>query len=981
MRLSWRKIMAVKDRFELIFDEEIPELMGRVRFYRHLRTGAEVLSVINEDDNKVFGICFRTPPSDSSGVAHILEHSVLCGSRKYPVKEPFVELIKGSLKTFLNAFTYPDKTCYPVASQNVQDFYNLIDVYLDAVFYPRLTPLVLQQEGWHYEFDDTGGRLSIKGVVYNEMKGVYSSPDSMLSELSQQSLFPDTTYGLDSGGDPKVIPSLSFEQFKSFHGRFYHPSNARIYFYGNDDADRRLDIIEEYLKDFSRTDPESGVPLQPPKAAGGRIVRPFASGSEEAAQGGAKSMVTVNWLLPATDDPVLNLAFQILEYVLLGMPGSPLKKALIESGLGEDVAGGGLETELRQLFFSAGLKGIRAEDSPKVENLIFETLSSLVRDGIDPASVEAGLNTVEFHLRENNFGQFPQGLAVMLRALSTWLYGADPTLLLAFESPLAKVKENLKSSGYLEGLVRRYFLENQHRTVVLLRAEPGLAASETAEEAAKFDEIKKSLSADETSRIIEGAKNLQRIQSSPDSPEALATIPVLNVSDLDRQNRIIPIEQMPSEGLTGYYHDLFTAGITYLDVGFNLRTLPRRYLPYAPLFGRALLEMGTDYQNFVSLSQKISCKTGGMRPEVFCSSVIGDSNPAAWLFLRSKSMTSQVRDLADILDEVLGAVKLGDRERFRQIVLEEKARQERKIVPGGHSVIDKRIRAHFNQADWVRELTGGISYFLFLGTLAREIDEDWGKVLSELEEVRGMLTNRSAMVFNLTAGRKDLQSIEPHVHGFIGALPDRPAAMESWRPGLFPEFEGIMIPSQVNYVGKGADLYREGYEAHGSSKVISGYLRTTWLWEKVRVQGGAYGGFCFFDRMSGAFTFLSYRDPNLLKTIENFDGTAQFLRTAVLPDDEIRKAIIGAIGELDTYMLADMKGYASLLRRLTGDSEEERQKMRAEILGTTEKDFRAFAEVLEKVNRNGIVKVLGSQGAIDSALAQRPGWLKTFRLL
>jgi presequence protease len=973
--------MTAKDKFELIFERDIRELKGMVRFYRHISTGAEILSIINEDDNKVFGICFRTPPSDSSGVAHILEHSVLCGSRKYPVKEPFVELIKGSLKTFLNAFTYPDKTCYPVASQNAQDFYNLIDVYLDAVFYPRLTPFVLQQEGWHYELNDPDAPLLIKGVVYNEMKGVYSSPDSMLSELSQQSLFPDTTYGLDSGGDPRVIPCLTFEQFKSFHEKFYHPSNARIYFYGNDDPDRRLEIIQEYVKDFSRADPESAVHLQPFKAIPSRIVRSFAAGPEEGVTGGLKGMVTVNWLLPEVTDARLNLAFQILEYVLAGMPGSPLKKVLIESGLGEDIAGGGLETELRQMYFSIGLKGIRAQDAGKVENLIFETLSALAEGGIDPATIEAGVNTIEFRLRENNYGNFPQGLAVMLRALSTWLYETDPTSLPAFESPLDQVKEGLKSGSFLEGLIQRYLLDNPHRTVVLLRPEPGLAEKEIEEESKKLEGIKRSFSVDEIRRVIENAKTLQRNQSSPDTPEALATIPVLRVSDLDRRNRITPTEPLPVDGVAGFYHDLFTSGITYLDIGFNLQVLPQKFLPYAPLFGRALLEMGTEFQDFVSLSQKISRKTGGVRPEVFTSAVIGDSAGAAWLFLRGKSMSPQIGELADILSEVLGAVKLDDRERFRQIVLVEKARQERKIVPNGHQVINERIRAHFNQADWVRELTDGISYFVFLGQLAEEIEKNWGKVVSDLEEVRRLLTNRSAMVFNLTADRKDFQSIEPRVRHFLGSLPDRAAEIKTWQPQLFPQFEGIMIPSQVNYVGKGADLYRAGYQAHGSSKVITGYLRTSWLWERVRVQGGAYGGFCLFDRISGVFTFLSYRDPNLLKTIENFDGAAQFLRSAHLPDDEVRKAIIGAIGDLDSYMLPDMRGYVSTLRHLTGDSEEIRQKMRDQILGTTARDFRAFAEILEKVNSDGIVKVLGSNTAIESALAARPRWLETFRLL
>ncbi len=914
-------------------------------------------------------------------MAHILEHSVLCGSRKYPVKEPFVELIKGSLKTFLNAFTYPDKTCYPVASQNVQDFYNLIDVYLDAVFYPRLTPFVLQQEGWHYELYEPEDPIEIKGVVYNEMKGNYSSPDSRLSELSQQSLFPDTTYGLDSGGDPKVIPTLTFERFKSFHDRFYHPSNSRIYFYGNDDPEQRLEILQEYLKDFSRTDPESVVPLQALKEKPVRIDRSFAGGAEDAARDGLKAMLTVNWLLPEVTDAELKLAFEIMEYVLIGMPGSPLKKALIESGLGEDIAGVGLETELRQIYFSAGLKGIRAEDAGRVENVIFETLSALARDGIDPETTEAGVNTIEFRLRENNYGNFPQGLAVMLRALSTWLYEADPTSLLAFESPLDQVKEKLKAGGYLEGLIKRYLLENPHRTVVLLSPEPGLAQKEIQEEAKKFDEIKKSLSADALRTVIESAKELKKIQSSPDSPEALATIPVLKISDLDRHNRIIPIEPMPDDGVQGFYHDLFTSGIAYLDVGFDLQVLPLEYLPYAPLFGRALLEMGTDYQDFVSLSQKISRKTGGIHPEVFTSAVMEKSAPATWLFLRGKSTREQVSELADILTEVTAAMKLNDRERFRQIVLAEKARQERRLVPSGHQVINQRIRAHFNQADWVREQTDGISYFLFLGQLVRKIDEDWDTVLAELEKVRTLLVNRSAMVFNLTADRKDLHTIEGSIRHFLRSVPERPAVAEKWQPLLFPEFEGIVVPTQVNYVGKGADLYRDGYEPHGSSKVISGYLRSTWLWEKVRVQGGAYGGFCLFDRISGVFTFISYRDPNLLKTIENFDGAAQFLRNSDLPDDEVRKAIIGAIGEMDSYMLPDMKGYVSMLRHLTGDTEENRQKMRDEVLGTTVKDFRDFADVLEKVNRGGIVKVLGSEASIESALAQRPRWLETFKLL
>jgi len=569
----------------------------------------------------------------------------------------------------------------------------------------------------------------------------------------------------------------------------------------------------------------------------------------------------------------------------------------------------------------------------------------------------------------------------MLHALSTWLHDADPTGLIAFEAPLARVKDKLAAGGYFEGLIRRLFLENPHRSVVLLKPERGLAERKRLAEEQKFRETKGSLRDGQVGSIVENTRYLAGLQSAPDTREALATIPALKVSDLDRDNKRIPVEPAPVDGVTGFYHDIFTSGVTYLDAGLDLRLLPQEYLPYAPLFGRALLEMGTETQDFVSLSQKISRKTGGIRADVFTSSVKGGGDPAAWLFLRGKSMVARTADLADIFAEVLGAVELDNRERFRQIVLEEKAKLETKMVPSGHQMVNQRIRAHFNLADWVRELTGGISYFLFLGRLAGEIDSNWPKVLSELEEVRKLLVNRSRMVFNVTVDKKSLDAVEPFLRRLCDGLPDGPAVSRDWTHQPFAEYEGIVVPSQVNFVGKGADLYRKGYVFDGSGLVIAGYLRTSWLWEKVRVQGGAYGGFCLFDRLSGVFTFISYRDPNLLKTIENFDGAAQFLRYADLDENEIGKTIIGAVGDLDTYMLPDTKGYVSMLRCLVNDTEEDRRKMREQVLRTTAADFRAFSDVLDGVREDGIVKVLGSESAIDSALQERPGWLETFRLL
>jgi Zn-dependent M16 (insulinase) family peptidase len=529
--------------FKLIREQNLAEIDSTARLYRHVTTGAELLSLINRDENKVFGISFATPPSDSTGVAHILEHSVLCGSRKYPVKEPFVELMKSSLTTFLNAMTFPDKTCYPVASQNVRDFYNLIDVYLDAVFFPRLTPQIFQQEGWHYELDAPDAPLIYKGVVFNEMKGNYSSPDSMLRELSQRSLYPDITYGFDSGGDPEHIPDLTYEQLKTFHKRHYHPSNAKLFFYGDDDPDERLRLLDARLIEFSRTTVDAKVPLQPRFTVPKQLIHTYPCGQADEPSGepANQTMLTVNWMLDEAVDVESALALDILEHILIGTPAAPLYKALIDSGLGEALAGGGLDDELRQPMFSIGLKGIDPVNAGKIGRLIADTIGSLAEQGIDPLTVDAALNTVEFRLRENNTGAFPRGMAFMLRALRSWLHERDPLLPLAFERPLAAIKAQVASgTPYFERLLKRHLIENQHRTELVFKPDPELAERETKEERARLEAARASMTEHDLLAVVEATNTLRRIQEQPDPPEALATIPTLRLSDLPRANKLIP---------------------------------------------------------------------------------------------------------------------------------------------------------------------------------------------------------------------------------------------------------------------------------------------------------------------------------------------------------------------------------------------------------------------------------------------------------
>lgn len=976
--------------FELLESRFIKELNTKARLFRHAKSHAQLLSLENDDDNKVFGITFKTPPRDSTGIAHIMEHSVLCGSRKYPVREPFVELMKGSLNTFLNAFTYPDKTCYPVASQNLQDFYNLIDVYLDAVFYPLLTPFTFQQEAWHYELDKVDAPLDYKGVVYNEMKGNYSSSDNLINEKSQQSLFPDNTYCFDSGGDPRHIPDLTYDQFKAFHDAYYHPSNAYIYFYGDDEPEERLRVLGEYLKDFEPQALDTRVLVQPHLEQQPRLVIPYAASESQVEN---KAYVSVNFLLPEILDPRMALSFTILGEILIGTPASPLRKALIDSGLGEDLTGAGFESDLRQMFFSTGLKGIDLEEADQVEKLILETLESLTESGIDRGTVEAALNTVEFRLRENNTGRFPQGLLLMTRSLKTWLHGGDPFALLAFEGPLNWVKDQVGDGNpYFEELIQKNFLTNPHRTTVILK--PDIEEAERWEqfERERLSQVRAQMSDEQLQAIVINTQELKRRQETPDPPEALQTIPVLALSDLDKSIKTIPCEEVEQGNMKILYHDLFTNGICYLDLGFNLRALQPDLLPFVPLLGRSFLEMGTEEEDFVKLSQHIGRSTGGIYSTSFTSMRLDSDQPEAWLFLRGKATFTQTGDLLAILKDVLLRVRLDNPERFRQILLEVKSNLEQQLLPMGHRVINGRLRSYFNPADWAAEQMGGIDYLFFLRQINETIQKDWPEVLYKLEATRQQLLNRQNMVFNLTLDETNWRSLKPSFDAFIGHLPSKPIQEIEWNQGRFANleegtkqsrvtYEGLTLPSQINYVGKGGNLYSLSYEYHGSMAVIMNYLRSTWIWEKVRVQGGAYGGFSVFDQRSGVFTLLSYRDPNLLDTLKVYDHTGEFLNQLEISQEELEKSIIGAIGEMDAHQLPDAKGYTSLQRYLVGVSDDYRQLRRDQIFSTNIDHFHSLGEVLTRwVGRSRVV-VLGSEKAIGELKSAHKDAVEVVRIL
>lgn len=976
-----RRLGEVVNNFRLVGEDVVDEIASVTRLWEHVKTGTQLLSVLNDDENKTFGVVLRTPPNDSTGVPHILEHSVLCGSQKYPVKEPFVELIKSSLNTFLNAFTYPDKTCYPVASCNERDFYNLVDVYLDAVFHPTLTPDTLAQEGHHLDLESVSDQVSIKGVVYNEMKGAYSSSDRVLAEYSQRVLFPDTTYGVESGGHPRNIPDLTWEQFKSFYDRFYHPSNARMWFYGDDLEEKRLAKADSFLKDFDRLEVTSNIALQSHWSKPRSFEFTYDAGSGDVTN---KYMATINWLLdPPVDqiEPFEILTLSVLNHILLATSSSPLRKALTDSHLGEDVVGGGLETDLRQMMFSVGLKGMASQSVEKMHKVVYDVLNDAKENGFSKGLIDASLNTIEFNLRENNTGSFPKGLALMLRAMTTWLHDADPLVPLKFESSVRELHERLdRGDPVFQECVSKYILNNQHRAAVKLIPDPEFGKKEDTAEQQRIKAATASFTEKDFERVVAETQRLKDQQAAPDDPADIAKIPTLTRDDLDRKTKPVPFERLDDMGVTIIHHPAGTSGVVYVDMLLDISHVPTELLPLLSIFTGALTELGTSKRDYADLQRKIGSETGGIRAGALLTqmySPTGDGAPLTKMSVRSKAMISQVPALFDLIGEILMEADVTNKDRIRQLLVEERAGLESGLAGSGHQVAAGRLGAMFRPTLWADEQMGGVAFLKAVRVLIDRVDNDWDSVLAELKTLQRIIFTREDMMVNVTCSSGDFSSVKPTVNSFLERLPEKSdSAIASWiaNPQLLTRTnEGLIVPSAVNYVGKADNLYDLGFKPNGGHALASRFLSTSYLWDTVRVQGGAYGGFCRLDPKSGMFMYLSYRDPNVNATIRNYDGAAKFLSEVKLSSEEMTKAVIGMIGSMDSYQLPDSKGYASALRIVAGDTDEIRQRRRDEVLGVSEKDFRELGEALDSVARNGTVVVVGGEDPLVQANEQGLG--------
>lgn len=947
-------------QFTCIFDQHIADIDAQVRMYQH-PSGATLVSVSNDDENKSFGVALRTIPASSNGIAHILEHAVLCGSQRYPVKSPFNELLKGSVNTFLNAMTYPDKTVYPVASTNQKDLYNLVSVYMDAVFFPLISEDTLRQEGWRYEFDDAG-QLCYKGVVYNEMKGASATAERITGRALYQELLPDTIYAHDSGGNPRNIPQLSYAEFTDFHRTYYHPSNALIFWYGDDPEPERLAHLEPFLCDFTAQTPPPPIAPQPHWSAPRTARHPY-----PASAGEQRHQVTVAWLIdePLTDVDEMELT--IINHALLHDAASPLRKLMLDSNLGENLTGGGFGSG-QQTYFALGLKGVAQEHVAEVEPLVIRAIDQMIADGIVAEQIEAALNTIEFRFRENNTGGFPRGLSLMLALSEPWLYGKDMITALQFTEPLQEVKTRLLDPTRPGQLLTRMLKGNTHRLTLIVYPDTELNERLDALEAAELAAVSATLTAEQRTRIESDAERLRMWQESPDDPAALARIPRLTRDDIESQIKHTPLDVQTHAGIPWSIAPLFTSGIAYVTVGFDLMHLPHDAIPYLPLFARAMSEAGAGDMDNITLSQRIGIHTGGIGASMNVGMHRVSRQAYGLFMLTGKATIANVSHLARLMRQMLEAPHLHHKERILQMVREDKASREASLLPSGHIYINNRLRAPHGVAQSYAELVGGVSYVRFIRDLAQRGADAWPDIEAQLWRIHQALIQRQGMRVHVTVSAEDAE----HVRGIFTDALDGIKAGESqrqqWPTLTLPSAEGLIAPAQVNYVGIGATLESIGYTGQGADIVVNRHLGRTFLHDRIREQGGAYGAFSVLDIRSGILTMLSYRDPNTSKTLEIYRQAGEWLQQVTLDDEALLQAIIGTIGDLDGHQLPDARGFSAFVRHLAGDDDHYRQQVRDSILAVNRDDFVRYGQALTALSQQWRTVILGGESNLGPEL-------------
>jgi len=961
--------MTIHDlaEYEILDEHRVEDVQSDGFILRHKKSGARIAILSNNDDNKVFYIGFRTPPEDETGVPHIIEHTTLCGSKKFPVKDPFIELAKGSLNTFLNAMTYPDKTVYPVASCNDQDFKNLMDVYLDAVFNPNITKYeeIFKQEGWHYELTGKDDELKINGVVYNEMKGAYSSPDEVLSSQIYRSLFPDNTYSKDSGGNPEYIPKLTYEAYLDFYHKYYHPSNSYIYLYGDMDVVERLEWLDkEYLSLYDYKKVNSEINKQPAFDEIKNVEAQYSITMDDSQEN--KTYLSYNRVVGDSLDEMLYQAFDVLDYALVSSPGAPVKQALIDAGIGDDVYGS-YDAGILQPVFSFVAKNANASQADEFESIIENTLKEVVKTGINKVALLAGINSSEFKFREADFGQFPKGLLFGLNCLDSWLFDdMKPFIHLECLGTFAKLRKAV-DTDYFEKLIQEYLLDNTHGSSVTVKPKRGLGNEREEALAKELSDYKASLSDEEIKKLIEDTEHLKKYQEEPSSDEDLRKLPMLTRADMKKN--AMPFSNIEDELLDVKVvrHDIESNGIDYISFLFDAGDFAQSELGYLGFFTNALGLVSTEKYSYTDLANATNIYTGGISTGTASHPDIKDRNNFVFKFeVKLKVLEKNLDKALELMEQMLLTSDFTDTKRLGELVAQIKARLQANLSSSGHLVAAMRSMSSFSRYALYQDELKGIAFYRSICHIEKELSESPKSVSDKLAAIAKKLFARNRMLISFTGNNEAYGNAKPSLEKVIAGFDKMSAIGNQAEVHFNTAKEAFIDASQIQYVAKTGDFICEGYEYTGALRLLRIILSYDYLWINVRVKGGAYGCMNTFLR-SGESYFVSYRDPNLSDTLDVYDRIPEYIKSFSPDERDMTKYIIGTFSALDTPMNPEAKGSRSLSAYLEGITYEQIQKERNEILNAQPEDIRRLADLVEAVLKKDSICVIGNENMIKES--------------
>lgn len=953
--------------FKVARVERINEIRATAYEARHAETGARFLHLHCEDPENLYAITFRTPPPDDTGVAHILEHSVLAGSKRFPLKDVFNELSRGTLKTFINAFTGRDFTCYPVSSQVRADFYNLASVYTDLVLRPLLAKNTFLREGHHLEIDAEGA-LSISGIVYNEMKGAFSTPERVSASMNLETLFAGSPYQNESGGKPEAIPGLTYTQFCDFHRRYYSPTNARFFFYGNLPPADHLAFLGEQLAGFRHVTVDSAVPDTERWAAPREAQVPYPIGADDPLE--KRTVVDVTWLTASGAELDQRLILEVLQEALVGNAAAPLRKALIDSGLGEDLSPNtGLVTWMREMPFTIGLRGTGREQAAAIETLALDTLREIVSAGLPGDQLEAAIHQVEFKGQEIKRDRMPFGINLLFRTLNTWLHDADALLPLTFPTLMAQLRARWDAKPRLfEEAIVRWLIDNPHRLRLTTFPSRTLASEQAGALGEELRQRGAAMTAAETEALREQGEALREDQRRQDTPEQRATLPRLELAQIPREIETIPTARMTLADCPVYEHDLFANGITYVDLAFDVGDIPEHLQLYLPLLCAAASGMGAAGEDYGTFATRKALTTGGIDTDLLAQEALAGEGALLRLTLRGSALKRNLAPLVAILRDILVSGDLSDADRLADLISEERNQMRAAVAPGGHMFSARSAAAGQSDAAWRREQWRGVTQIRFLGEMQKRFAADPAEVQGKLAQLRELVLRRGRVALNLTGERDALDALRAPLTELLEALPAEGAAGPAVRPDRRPRNIGVAIPGEVTYVTRALRAPRYTEALAPTLWVLASYLKSGYLYKKIRVEGGAYGGFCQYNPLSGLFTFLSYRDPHLERTLATYDGTHEAFLAQELDAEELRTTIIGAMSTLEPPLDPAGKGWQAFMRQLLGIQDEDRQRFRAAVLGVSAADLRvAAAEVIGKGMAGAPQAVYGPRERIEAA--------------